>query len=88
MTLGVLAMVALGITSDLLVTLYYLAVSRGWVWRAALTSLPIGLLNFYVFDKVIKQIGIADWRGAIGYAIGNAIGCLVIMRAAKGARQR
>lgn len=66
----------LGVLSDLFVTAYYLCVARCWRFRAAMTSALVSLASFYVLDKVIMG---QDWRSAVAYAAGNAVGCFVIM---------
>jgi uncharacterized protein YebE (UPF0316 family) len=68
---------AVGVVSDLLVTGYYLCVSRGFSWAAAMVSVPIALMNFWVLDAVL--IKGSSWQGAIAYALGNAVGCFAIM---------
>jgi hypothetical protein len=72
-----LAYLGLGILSDLFVTAYYIFVGKQWVIPASLISIPIALLNFWVIDKVL--IVAPAWDGAIAYAIGNAMGCMIIM---------
>jgi glycerol-3-phosphate acyltransferase PlsY len=68
---------SLGLLSDFLVTAYYIFVAKQWASPAALISIPIALLNFWVIDKVL--ITMTSWPGAIAYACGNAVGCFLIM---------
>jgi hypothetical protein len=70
-----------GILSDLLVTAYYLFVARGLALPAALASIPIALLNFWVLNRVL--VVDPSWYGAVAYAVGNAAGCFAIMRVSK-----
>jgi hypothetical protein len=74
---GLLLYLGLGVLSDIILTSYYIFVSKGWVLPASLISIPIALLNFWVLDKVL--ISATSWEKAIAYAVGNAIGCAVIM---------
>jgi uncharacterized protein YebE (UPF0316 family) len=67
-----------GILSDLLVTGYYVSVSRGLSWAAALVSIPVALLNFWVLNRIL--IVDLSWSEAVAYAVGNAVGCFVIMQ--------
>ena len=71
----------LGILSDIFITAYYIFVGKQWVIPASLISIPIALLNFWVIDKVL--ITTPSLLGAIAYAVGNAIGCFVIMMITK-----
>lgn len=73
---------ATGIVSDVLVTGYYLCVGRGWALWASIVSIPIALMNFWVIDAVL--IKGSSWHGAVAYALGNAIGCFLIMRCMRG----
>lgn len=66
-----------GVVSDLMVTGYYLSVSRGWAFLASVVSIPIALMNFWVVDAVLIKGG--SWHGALAYALGNAVGCFLIM---------
>ncbi len=77
---------ATGVVSDLLVTGYYLFVGRGLSWLAAAVSIPIALMNFWVVDAVL--IKGSSWHGAVAYAVGNAIGCFLIMRYMRGRKAR
>ena len=79
--LQVLAYLGMGILSDVLVTGYYLFVSRGWAASASIVSIPIALLNFYVLNGVLVQT--TSWPNAIAYAVGNAIGCFAIIHFSK-----
>lgn len=72
----------LGVGSDILVTFYYSAVSRGWAASASLVSLLISLLNFWVLGHVLVLE--PSWQRAIAYALGNALGCFLIMRYMRG----
>ncbi len=76
--LHLLAYLGAGIGSDLLVTAYTLFVSRGWGWAAALVSIPIALLSFWVLRFLEPTI-----PDAVAYAIGNAVGCFCIMAVSK-----
>lgn len=71
----------LGVGSDVLVTFYYSAVSRGWAGRASLVSILISLLNFWVLGHVLVLE--PSWTRAVAYALGNAVGCFAIMRSMK-----
>lgn len=66
----------MGIVSDILVTGYYCFVSRGWAYLAASISIPIALLTFWVL-RFLDPTPL----DALAYAFGNAIGCLLIMKA-------
>lgn len=70
-----------GILSDVIVTLYYICVARGRGLLAALISIPIALLNFYVLGNILVLN--PSWINAIAYAFGNAIGCFLIMSLTK-----
>lgn len=67
---------ALGIIGDILVTLYYLFIGRYQGILAALMSLLITLLNFFVIGRVV--VG-NDWILMVVYAMGGAIGCFGII---------
>jgi hypothetical protein len=75
---SVLLYLALGIFSDLLVTGYYLSVSRGLALPASLLSIPIAMLNFWIIGTVV--VFNPSLLNAGAYALGNAIGCYMIMR--------
>ncbi|HTY74944.1 MAG TPA: hypothetical protein VMD05_05185 [Candidatus Nanoarchaeia archaeon] len=75
--LSLMALLGLGILSDVIVTGYYSFVSRGWALLASLSSIPIAILNFYVIGKVVVIDG--TWQAMLFYALGNAIGCFLIM---------
>jgi xanthine/uracil/vitamin C permease (AzgA family) len=66
----------LGIINDMLVTGYYLFVSKQKALAASLTTIILTLLSLFVIEKVIVN---TNWSLAIGYAIGTAIGCFVII---------
>lgn len=74
----ILTYLACGIFSDVLVTGYYICVGKGWGFLAASISIPIALLNFWIFNRIL--IVNPSWYGAVAYAAGNAIGCFAIMR--------
>jgi len=74
-----------GIISDLMVTGYYICVGRGLSWLAAVVSIPIALMNFFVIDAVLIRGG--SWQGAIAYAVGNAVGSFLIMRLMRNRRK-
>ena len=74
--LSVVLYLELGILSDLLVTGYYLAVSRGDALLASCVSIPIALLGFWSL-----RFFNPSYCDALAYAVGNAIGCYVIMKA-------
>jgi hypothetical protein len=84
MTPAVLLYLALGILSDLFATGYYLCVARGWACRAATTSMLIALLNFWVLDRILVPDW--SWANAVAYALGNAVGCMLIMRVSRSRR--
>ncbi len=84
--LKLLVYFGLGVGSDILVTFYYSAVSRGWAARASLASILISLLNFWVLGHVL--ILEPSWPRAVAYAVGNAIGCFLIMRYMRGRKAR
>jgi|WetSurMetagenome_2_1015567.scaffolds.fasta_scaffold1581882_1 hypothetical protein len=73
--------VALGIISDLFVTGYYICVGKGWAFPAATISIPIALLNFWVFGSIL--VINPSWYNALAYAVGNAVGCYGIMALSK-----
>ncbi len=81
MTVNLLLYFALGILSDLLVTGYTLSASRGRAWFASGLSILIAVLNFYILDRVL--IADPNWYYALAYAIGNGLGCLLIMKAGR-----
>jgi len=67
---------ALGIIGDVLVTLYYLFIGRFQGMLAAMMSLLITLLNFFVIGRVVVS---NDWILMIVYAAGGAVGCFIII---------
>jgi uncharacterized protein YebE (UPF0316 family) len=79
--LTLLLYLALGILSDVLVTGYYICVGRGLALLAALVSLPIALLNFWVLGTVIVLN--PSWANAAAYALGTGVGCYSIMKLSK-----
>lgn len=72
---------AAGLLSDVLVTAYYICVGRQLAFPAASISVPIAMLNFWVIDRVL--IRMTSWSAALAFAMGNAVGCLLIMQAIK-----
>jgi hypothetical protein len=78
---GLLLYLGVGVLSDILVTAYYIFVGKQWATLASLASIPIALLNFWVLDKIL--VISPTTAGAILFAIGNALGCFVIMTLAK-----
>jgi hypothetical protein len=86
LAVSLLVYFSLGLLSDFLVTAYYIFVAKQWAFPAALISIPIALLNFWVIDKVL--IATVSWPGAIAYALGNAIGCFLIMKIRKKIEKR
>jgi uncharacterized protein YebE (UPF0316 family) len=71
----------LGIVSDILTTAYYIFVGKGSAVPASSVSLVITLLNFWVIGKLI--VDSLSWGNVIAYALGNAIGCFIIMKLSK-----
>lgn len=84
-TLAVLVFFALGFVGEVGLTLYYLSVSRGRASLASPLSGLIMLFNFWVFNEVAVPF---DWMRAAAFALGNSIGCLVVMRWQGGNRHR
>lgn len=79
--LTLLLYLVLGILSDVLVTGYYICVGHGLALLAALVSLPIALLNFWVLGTVIVLN--PSWANAVAYALGTGVGCFSIMTLSK-----
>jgi hypothetical protein len=79
--LGLLLYFGLGVMSDICVTAYYICVGQQWAIPASLVSILIALLNFWVIDKVL--ITVPSWDKAVAYAIGNAVGCFIIITITK-----
>lgn len=73
---------SLGVLADVLVTGYYLCVSRGRPLYASALSVGISLLNFFVLARVL--VIEPNWWNALAYAAGNGIGSYAIMRWQKG----
>ena len=72
-----LAFFILGVVTDALIALYYLAISRGWPELAALLSVLIGGLGYFVIRKTIVV-----WRPRLIIAelLGCAVGTYIIVR--------
>lgn len=83
--LQMLLFFGVGIVSETLITAYYLAVSRQWAFRASALNLPITLLGFWVFSRVLTPD--PEWFNALAYAFGNGVGCYCIIVASKRLRQ-
>jgi len=77
MIINLLVYLGLGILSDLLITVYTISVGKDWRLAASLISIPIACLNFWIIDKLL--IATLSWYGVLAYAIGNALGCFIIM---------
>lgn len=69
---------AAGIGSDLLTTLWSYSVSRSWAVSASLVSIPIALVSFWVL-RFLDPTPI----DALSYAVGNAVGCFLIIEGTK-----
>ena len=67
----------LGIISDALITLHYLAISRGWAGLAALLTVLIGGLGYFVVKRIV-----VTWRPRLIVAelLGCAVGTYIIVR--------
>lgn len=72
-----LAFFILGIISDALITLHYLAISRGWAGLAALLTILIGGLGYFVVKRIV-----VTWRPRLIIAelLGCAVGTYIIVR--------
>jgi hypothetical protein len=68
---------ALGVGSELLVTTYYRLVSRGASWGAASITLVNTLFGFWVLSGLLTEMSLFS---VAAYALGNAAGCLLILR--------
>ena len=79
--LGLLLYFGLGVVSDIFVTAYYISVGQQWAIPASFLSILTALLNFWVIDKVL--INSPSWDLAVAYALGNAVGCFVIITLTK-----
>ena len=76
--MNLLFFLLLGIFSDALIAMYYVSLGRGLALGAALISIPVTLLNFWIIDlALIKGSGLG---AELAYAIGSAIGCFFIAR--------
>jgi hypothetical protein len=67
----------LGIISDALITLHYVAISRGWAGLAALLTVLIGGLGYFVVKRIV-----VTWRPRLIVAelLGCAVGTYIIVR--------
>jgi hypothetical protein len=67
----------LGVVSDAIIALYYLAISRGWPELAALLSVLIGGLGYFIIRKIVVV-----WRPRLIMAelLGCAVGTYIIVR--------
>ncbi len=76
MIIEIIAMLALGILTDVLVTLYYIFVGRLQALPASLMTILITLLNFFIIEKIVISI---NWVLILAYAFGCSIGCFSII---------
>ena len=76
MIIQFLIYLTLGIVNDMLVTGYYLFVSKQRALAASLTTIILTLLSFFVIEKIIVN---TNWPLACAYALGTAVGCFLII---------
>jgi len=67
----------LGVISDALITLHYIAISRGWAGLAALLTMLIGGLGYFVIKRIV-----VTWqlRLIIAELLGCAVGTYIIVK--------
>lgn len=67
----------LGMISDALITLHYIAITRGKGWLAALLTMLIGGLGYFVINRIV-----VNWRlDLIGAELlGCAVGTFFIVK--------
>jgi len=72
----VLGFFILGIISDALITLHYIAIARGWAWLAAVLTALISGLGYFVISRIVVQ-----WRPLLILAelLGCAVGTFIIV---------
>ena len=70
----------LGILTDVLVTLYYIAVGHRLAIRSAVLSLFLTLLGFLIIEKIVVS---TNWFLILSYALGSAFGCYIVMMLTK-----
>lgn len=70
----------LGILTDVLVTLYYIAVGRRLAIRSAVLSLLMTLLGFFIIEKIVIS---TNWFLILSYSVGSAFGCYIVMMLSK-----
>jgi len=77
MILRVLGFFILGVISDSLVTLHYIAISRGWAWLAAILTALISGLGYFVISRIVVK-----WRPLLILAelLGCAVGTFAIVK--------
>lgn len=75
-----LAFFILGVVSDALITLHYIAISRGWAGLAALLTILIGGLGYFVIKRIV-----VTWRPflIIAELLGCAVGTFFIVKLTK-----
>lgn len=76
MILRVLGFFILGVLCDSLVTLHYIAITRGWAWLAAILTALISGLGYFVINRIVVK-----WRPLLILAelLGCAVGTFIIV---------
>ena len=69
--------VGLGVIADVVITLYYMALSERRAFRASVYALIIPLFSFLVIERALAT---KDIRCIVGFVIGNAIGTYLAVK--------
>jgi hypothetical protein len=81
----IIGIMLLGIVSDILVTLYYIAVGKLQPMLASFLTILITLLNFFIIEKVVVNMNVVL---IASYTFGCALGCFVIVYSQKKKQKR
>jgi hypothetical protein len=71
---------ALGVVSDVIITIYYLAVASRRALRASALAIVIPLLSFAVIAQALET---HDWTCILAFTLGNGAGTYWAVRKAR-----